>query len=316
MSAVLLRAASGPAIGRGHVMRTRAVAQELLGLGAQPLLVVDDDATAQDLSRAGFPCTTAARAPDWHARPARAAWLDGRRDWRHELRALREAGTPAILVENRVGRELAECVLHPALHHQDDDWDRAHASRVLSGAAWIPLAREIRSTSGAERDVDLLVSFGGSDPERSTERVLEALAGDARRVQVAIGPHMAARRAAIEAHARALPSCTLLATGAPLGAAMARSRLAITALGTTLYELAYLGTPAWILANYAADRAALAWYGAHGPHRPLGLARAVGRADLVRALALEPWHVAPDERIGSGSAALAELLLGAARRSA
>jgi len=105
----------------------------------------------------------------------------------------------------------------------------------------------------------------------------------------------------------------VLAQGASLGSWMARSRVAVTALGTTLYELAYLRTPAWILANYPADREALDWYAANGPHRAIGVAGEVGDDRLREALAelSLSGHVAPPVvGLGGGAARLALLLFG------
>jgi hypothetical protein len=315
---VLLRAKSGARSGLGHEMRTRAVAEEVLAQGGEALLVVDDGAGAARLRRAGLDAWSLEERPGWARERASGAWLDGFVDWTEELRALARAGTPSHLVENRTpAREWARFVVHPALHHVPDRWESLHAARVLAGADWIPLSRAVREAPRpAERDVELLVTFGGSDPLGSTERVLAALEDGAGLV-VAVGPHMQARRAAIERAVRSRGGRTL-AAGEPLAPWMARARAAITALGTTLYELAYLGTPALILANHEEDRAALEHYRQHGPHRPLGIASALDGPALRGLLAGELAALggrpcAVPEGLGRGAARLAERLLAPAR---
>lgn len=320
MRRVLLRAQSGPRAGAGHEMRTRAVAEEIAARGGAARLIVDDEASAARLAAAGFEAVSVLAYPGWALEPAAGAWIDGfQSDWSDDLRRLARRGTPSYLVENRTrAREWASFVVQPKLYVDPDPWERVHAARILRGAAFVPLRREVRAEApAARRDVELLVTFGGSDPLRSSERVLAALPAGTR-VAVSVGPHMQARRAGIEQAARHL-AAEILPADAPLSSWMARARLAVTALGTTLFELAHLRTPALILANYEADRAVLDFYrhvcaGPRAPFQPLGLASdldapALGAA-LARALAADG---APAERIpdlGAGAARLAERLLG------
>ena len=313
---VLFRAASGPEVGIGHAMRARAVAEEVQNLGGRPRFVLDDEETAAFLADDGFDARSEGDDPDWADVPAAGAWLDGFCDWTPRARALVEAGTPIFLVENRTAaRALCHRVVYPALHHRPDAWDLRHAARVLAGASWIPLSRDVVETSRATtRDVDVLVTFGGSDPLHTTERVLTALASEDLRVVVAVGPHMASRRRWIERLASDSPRTKVLSTGIRLAPWMARSRMAVTALGTTLYELAHLGTPALIVANYVNDREAMAHYAAHGPHLPIGVSDELTDAALQAALrsgraclaAGEPPVI---EGLGQGARALATMLL-------
>ncbi|MCZ6597136.1 MAG: hypothetical protein O7B99_05840, partial [Planctomycetota bacterium] len=158
MTAILLRAASGPSVGLGHARRTRAVAQALAALGATPRLVVDDEESAAELLDEGFD----ARVGGVEA--CDAAWLDGRRDWSDEVAELQSSGARTVLVENRTpAREGCDALVYPALHYEPDDWDREHGECVHGGAEWVPLAREVLAVEwAAERDLDLLVTFGGS----------------------------------------------------------------------------------------------------------------------------------------------------------
>jgi len=295
-------------------MRTCAVAEAVLELGGRARLVVDDEPSAQALRGRGFDAVCAGGEPRWASTRACGAWLDGFVDWSAELGALAQHATPGWLVENRtIARERCARLVYPALHHQPDGWDLAHAERVLSGPAWIPLSREVRGTRpGLERDVELLVTFGGSDPLCSTERVLAALP-EGLSIAVRIGPHMADRRRAIEGLA-ARCGAHVLSDGEALAPWMARARVAITALGTTLYELAYLRTPALVLANYETDRPALEHYRVHGPHRPLGLAGELGERDLAvalaRGLAEVPRPSTPIAELGEGAVHIARALLG------
>jgi hypothetical protein len=298
-------------------MRTRAVAEAVLELGGRPLLLLDDERQARALSAEGFEAASVLERPGWAWERASGAWLDGFVDWSAELQALERAGTPAWLVENRctAERERASFVVQPKLYVDPDPWEVEHAGRVLRGPAWIPLLASVRGTPRPERrDIDLLITFGGVDPLRSTERVLELLgAGPAPAVAVSVGWHMAAGRAAIERAAGRI-GARVLETGAALGPWMARSRVAITALGTTLFELAHLRTHGLILANFVQDRAVLDFYREHGYFRPLGLAGEIEpdalAAGIEQALQRLREPAAPIPGLGDGARRIARGLLG------
>ena len=309
---VLLRARSGPKVGLGHVVRTSAVAEEIVARDGRAQIVVDDEATAAALRADGFDAHSAVARPPWSAEAAAGAWLDGFVDWTADLRALARRGTATYLVENRTpAREFARFVVQPKLYVDADVWERVHAERILRGAAWIPLRASVRAQAlPRERDLDLLVTFGGSDPLRSTERVL-ALVPRGVRAAVAVGLHMAARRADIERLA-ARTGAEVLPVNAPLAPWMARARVALTAIGTTLYELFWLRTHALVLANYAADAPVLA--ARRGPFHPFGIAGELGDRELADALG----HALADLRapaplvphLGDGAARLADRLIG------
>lgn len=310
-----LAASSGPAVGMGHVMRSLSVARELKRLGASILGEVGDE-RAQELFRShGIEARLAGQAMP----PCKSAWLDGFRDWSGEMRKLRTRGTRIALVENRLPcRELADWIIHPSLHHVPDAWERDNAERVFGGRAWVPLTPEVIAAEPASsKNIDLLVTFGGADPEHLTERLLDALIEleCPLRVCVVLGWHMGARSEAIEARLQRLKAGQLIPSGGGLAPWIARSRLAVTALGTTLYEFAYLGLPALILANYDKDQPALDYYAEFGPHRPLGVASALSAPELNRKLRREFSRLdeTQTERVlelAQGSTQLARLLMG------
>ncbi|HED66357.1 MAG TPA: hypothetical protein ENJ09_12485 [Planctomycetes bacterium] len=288
---VLLRARSGAEVGMGHVMRSRAVGRELARLGARVLFVVDDSRTATAFSDEPFEVRLA--SDGWPDGPIRSAWLDGFLGWEEELERLGRRGVPAFLVENRIAdRDRAERIVYPALHFVPDAWDSEHSDRVLAGAPWVPLAEDVlRTEPDRSRDIALLVTFGGSDPNGLTERVLPLLDFVPGDLAIGVGHHMAGRRDRIRALAKDLEDrmsperrVHVLDPGTRLAPWMARSRTALTALGTTLYELAYLEVPALILANYDDDRPALDWYRTHGPHLPIGVHDALVGLELAAEL--------------------------------
>lgn len=312
---VLLRATSGPEVGIGHVARVRSVAQELQLRGVPHLVQVDDEDSVRWLEESGVAAALAGPAGELPA--LRSAWLDGFRTWEDELTLLESAGTPAVLVENRsADRDRSSCVVYPALHHVPDGWDTANAERVHAGAQWIPLASEVLERERRPVDVELTISFGGCDPAGLTERCLKSLTrlGWESSVRVVIGPRMEERREAIEA--LCAPGFEVCSGKRGLVPHVAGARRVLTAVGTTLYELAWLGVPALVLANYEQDSSALDWYSAHGPHLPLGVASQLDDGELDRRLgaALEATageRPAPMREMAHGAQHIADLLTGA-----
>jgi hypothetical protein len=296
-------------------MRTRAVAEEIARAAAGAARRGRRGERAR-AARAGFEAPGVLARPGWAREPAAGAWLDGFRRLERRpaaSRAARHAELPGREPQRGArARELRSC--KPKFFVDADPWERVHAERILRGAPWIPLRRDVRAlVPAARRDLELLVTFGGSDPLRSTERVLAALP-DGTRVAVSCGrAHAGAPRGGSSApRATSRPRSCPRARRSRRGWRARASRSPRSA--RPLYELAYLRTPALILANYDADRPVLEWYRGAGPFRPLGLARELDDAalggELAAALAQE-FVLAPRiPELGEGAANLAERLLG------
>ncbi|NOT30318.1 MAG: hypothetical protein HOP15_07710, partial [Planctomycetes bacterium] len=122
---VLLRARSGASVGLGHLMRTLAVAEELVARGARACIVTDDRASATRLRAEGWEASSAAEQPHWAREKANGAWLDGFVDWTDELRTLaRRAAVLDQVARNAAAREWASFVVHPNLCVAADAWER------------------------------------------------------------------------------------------------------------------------------------------------------------------------------------------------
>jgi hypothetical protein len=299
-------------------MRTCAVAEAVLDLGGRARIVLDDEPGARALRERGLDALSAAEEPRWTSARASGAWLDGFVDWSAELGALAQQNTPGWVVENRTpARERCARVVYPALHHGPDDWDRRHSDRVLAGAAWIPLARDVRGTRPSlERDVELLVTFGGSDPLRSTERVLAALP-EGLSIVASVGPHMAHRRRAIEELAA---RCGAACAGRPAS----RSRRGWRARASPSPPSAPRCTSSRTCARRRSCSPTTSptarrseHYRAHGPHRPLGLARELDERQLTvglaRGLAEVQKPAAAIPELGQGAVRIARALLGSGK---
>lgn len=318
---VLLRAQSTGPRGIESLARTRAVAEELLARGVEAPCIVDDEAAAVRLRRLGIEAWSVLERPGWSLEPARGAWIDGAlSDWTPDLRRLARRGIPRYLVANRTAaREGASFVVQPKLFVDADPWERVHAARVLRGARWIPLSRSVRAArSSGPRDLDVLVALRADDPPDASVRVLAALPPGAR-VAVASGARSPGGEAALT-RAGAHLNLTLVPDGEALEPWMARARCAVASIGVLLFELAFLRTPALVLASHPSEQPMLDFYRRRGLFHPLGVDGE--RTGPSLALALEqarasiegPSPILPD--LGDGAIRLAERLVGASTVSA
>lgn len=229
-----------------------------------------------------------------------------------------DASYKRVFMDNRdMDRSVAEAVVYPTMHWQPDQWDFKHGDRVFAGPKYIPLSRACMEAEAPKKDIDILLTFGGSDPDEMTERVQRALhigACTAMRelkvIAVSIGPYMKERDRAIMSRAH------LTCSGDELYGFMARARCAITHIGHTMNELAFHRVPTMLLARKKTDAEAMKVYQHSGPFIPLGINPLMDDDELAAALdvnvpvALKMKRTEEIPHLGEGAERLAKLLLG------
>jgi UDP-2,4-diacetamido-2,4,6-trideoxy-beta-L-altropyranose hydrolase len=248
MSTLLIRADAGPAIGSGHLMRCQALAQAWEESGGSAIFVDAADAepgSAPDADRTiGL------------AREHDAAWvaIDGYHfDARYQCR-LKES-VPALLAiddQGNAGRYCADVVLNQNLHADASLYrDRAPDTRLLLGPHYALLRREFRqwrqwSRTIAPRAKRVLVTLGGADPANVTLTVIEALRQmsdvEALIVVGAHNPH-----AGMLAEAVRGTNIRLERNVISMAELMAWADVAVSAAGSTCWELAFMGLPALVM---------------------------------------------------------------------
>ncbi len=264
---LVIRADASPAIGTGHAMRCLALAevfaQETRG-HAIFLMAPPGDAFTARAAAAGAEVRplAAPAASDGDrqetaaiSRAVGASWVvldsyafDG--DFQaglvadgHRVLALDDHG--------HAGHYAAQLVLNPnpgadaALYRE-----RRPHTRLLLGPQFALLRDEFRGWSVprpavAPRARRVVITFGGSDPDNVSLRVLDGLAAVAGPLEVvllvgAANPHQAALRAAAERSPHPVQIAIDVRAMAPC---LAAADLAVAAAGGTLLELARVGTP-------------------------------------------------------------------------
>ena len=278
----------GNPTGMGHVARCVNLAIELAARGVRSNFLINDDEAVRSRLEAEsieytvcpIKCSGAAKFAD------AVVVIDTKKDLSALVKELKAAGKRVVAIENTTSEE-ADAVIMPSPVF-DGAYERdgfyAGAEFVIMGKNFIEVRGNAKPPS---HDVPLrvLVTMGGADPNNLTEFVLEALI-DVKGIEVtaAVGPAAKPSRrlsALMKERSGALNFITGVTDLAPL---MKRSHIAFTAVGTTIYELAYMGVPSVIIANYEDDADYLKIFEALGFCESLGFYKNVRGGEVVRAV--------------------------------
>lgn len=271
MSATLLiRADANLQIGTGHVMRCLALAQAWQDAGGEVVfaIAIESPALEARLRAEGIEVTRLSTSPGSMddaiqtidlARERSVDWvaLDGYHFGAHYQRMLR--GGPCLLVLDDYGHAehyYADVVLNQNLYANEDFYpNREPHTRLLLGARYVLLRREFLKWQGWRREIPevarkVLVTLGGSDPDNVTFHVIQALQRvkvDGLEVVVAVGgnnPNNEAIQSAIQG-SRSPIRMEKNVTNMP--ELMAWAEVALSAAGSTVWELAFMGLPSVII---------------------------------------------------------------------
>ncbi|MGR3218340.1 MAG: hypothetical protein ACUZ8H_00800, partial [Candidatus Anammoxibacter sp.] len=128
------------------------------------------------------------------------------------------------------------------------------------------------------------VTMGGSDPKRLTFKVVSSLLklSTPVKAKVVIGPAFPSCPDLDEIEKQGLPNIDFVRNVKDLSEIMTQSYIGITAFGTTLFELAYMGVPSIVIANYKSDKYDMAAFGKLNIGIPLGYYMDVSSADIEK----------------------------------
>ncbi|MHA7838801.1 MAG: hypothetical protein ACX98W_15195 [bacterium] len=305
--------AGGPEVGFGHVMRGGAIAAEARHRGWSVRLHLAGDENAADRLAEASGCPEIRPWTAWPgSRPADLALLDIPGEKAPWLDRCERAGVPTVVLDDDRARDRARLTIGPSLHALP-----VESADHIAGPRYAVLSKAHLGTRRLplEPRDELLLSLGGSDPHGVTLRVAPVV----RRLlesSTIDGPGIATRHVVLgpgfrEADAAA---AQLSAAGWRVHRAlsreamayrMSRARLAVAGFGTSLAELAWLGTPFVSITHHAADDRLARALEARGIGRHLGFARELVDASLESGLrqALE----APDWQRSSARLALSAL---------
>ena len=298
---LLIRADAGPAIGAGHVMRCLALARHWLQAGERVVFAQTeiDAPLAERLRQEGaelIPISAAAGSDEdaletlAHAKTMGCSWIvaDGYAldaDWQQHIKA---AGFRLLLLDDyRHARHYhADVILNQNAGASAELYaNRDTHTQLLLGSKYTLLRSEFTEGRYALREIavkatKILVTLGGSDPANITGTVVAALAQlqgiEAVIVVGGSNPRLESIRTAVGVHGDAM---RIVVNAPNMAELMAWADVAVSAAGSTAWELACMGLPAALIVvaeNQAGIAAGLAREGVSlnlGPHTALDAER-------------------------------------------
>jgi UDP-2,4-diacetamido-2,4,6-trideoxy-beta-L-altropyranose hydrolase len=270
---LLIRADASAATGTGHVMRCLALAQAWHDAGGTSVAIVAE-ATAAIEERLRTEAIEVARVEaipgsiDDARRTAalaqdrQAAWvvIDGYRFDSDYQASLKSRGLRVLLIDDDVhaDRYSTDLVLNQNAHATENLYERRESyTRLLLGPRYAMLRREFDSWRSWPREISsigrrVLITMGGSDPDNFTLRVLEALplvAVESLEAVVVVGgsnPRAAILEESV-AQLNQRHAVRLVKNVSNMPELMAWADVAVSAAGTTCWEMCLLGLPALVV---------------------------------------------------------------------
>jgi UDP-2,4-diacetamido-2,4,6-trideoxy-beta-L-altropyranose hydrolase len=233
---LLIRADAGPGIGAGHAMRCLSLTEEWTARGGAVLFFGDVPAPlAGKLRRAGAEL----RSADELSAAPKGGWcvVDGYRFGVDVQSGLRGAGHHVLCIDDyaQIGAYAADAILDQNVAASEDDYPAG--ARRLCGSRYVLLRREFRGRSSSGAAGRVLVTMGGNDVANVSLRVAQA----ALRAGAAVRVMLSATHPAREAIASA--GADVVVDPPSVVEHMEWCTLAVTASGTSAWELAALGVP-------------------------------------------------------------------------
>jgi len=266
MKSLIIRADASPEIGTGHVMRCLALAEAWQDTGGEVFFVSACDAPALDvrLRKERFQILHISQDAgslgdaDETARIANTLgtnWIvtDGYHFGAQYQKTIKDSGLSLLFIDDygHADHYYADIILNQNIYADMSFYPKYEPyTRFLLGTKYALIRKEFLKWSDWHRDIPevarkILVTLGGSDPDNVTLKVIEAVRTvdlDGLEVKVVVGganPHFDL----IYESVKDLPNFTLIKNAETMPELMAWADIAISAGGSTCWELAYMGVP-------------------------------------------------------------------------
>lgn len=267
---LIIRTDASSEIGAGHLMRCLALAQGWQTHGGQVTFITacKNDGLLHRLRNEGFEVITLEQAypnsTDWE-RTSQVlakhpdAWvvLDGYHFDPTYQRQVKKSGHPLLIIDDtaHLKHYHADIILNQNINAEELHYSCDPNTRLLLGMSYVLLRSEFLSWQGWQRKIPLvasyvLVTLGGSDPDNETLKVIKALKRvntqqlEAVVVVGASNPHFSELEAVTY---ESLFPIRLVHNANNMAELMGWADVAISAGGSTCWELAFMGLPNVIL---------------------------------------------------------------------
>lgn len=276
MKKILFRADGNAAIGAGHIMRCLSIGEAARELGMECAYVTADPSFERLIQEKGFSCTVmdtiysdmdsewTVLAPVLTQYQPDTVFIDSYYVTTDYLKRLRTYGKTVYLDDVLAFAYPADILINYNIYADRRDYESLYAGsgtetpRLLLGTKYVPLRREFQLRKVLpvrERVEHILVSVGGADPERMALKFLNCFIQDkelAGRCQFHfILNSLEPDREEIKAIAARHSWIFLHENVRCMSELMLKCDAAISAAGSTLYELSACGVPAitYVLAD-------------------------------------------------------------------
>lgn len=304
---ILIRADANTRMGTGHLMRCLALAQGWQTQGGEALFITACDSAGllQRLSAEGFDTVILNHAHpdpgDWAvttqvlaAYPDAWVVLDGYHFDPPYQHSIKNAGHRLLVIDDmaQLDHYYADVVLNQNIHAAQLTYTGEPDTRLLLGTRYALLRREFWPWRRERREIPnvarrILVTLGGSDPDNVTLKVIQALRKldvgelDVIVVAGASNPHQQELERAIRDLPFAIHLKKNITDMPPL---IAWADVAVSAAGSTCWELALMGTPALLLVVAENQRPLAESLAALGVNFSLEIAAALTPDELTNTL--------------------------------
>jgi UDP-2,4-diacetamido-2,4,6-trideoxy-beta-L-altropyranose hydrolase len=271
LGTILLRADASVAMGTGHAMRCLALSQAWQDAGgtatfamAETTLAVTNRLQLENVETKSISARTGsnedAQAVIELARHSHADWIvvDGYSFEADYQRALKSAGFKILFIDDygHAKHYFADVILNQNVSAKAGVYsERETTTRLLLGTRYCLLRREFSARLDWQRQIEpacrrVLVTMGGSDPGNLTTRMIEALAlagTEGFEAKIVVGgsnPHFTAIEKAAFDSGLNIKVLRDVSNPADL---MSEADIAISAAGSTCWELCMLGLPSLLI---------------------------------------------------------------------
>jgi UDP-2,4-diacetamido-2,4,6-trideoxy-beta-L-altropyranose hydrolase len=305
---LLVRVDASIKIGTGHLMRCIALAQVWQNVGGQAVFVIATQATPIEdrLVSEGMDVVHLSVEPgsaEDARKTASLAWqlgatwvvVDGYHFGTEYQRIIQNGGLRLLFIDDygHAQHYWADIVLNQNIYaHEGLYPNRSPDTQLLLGTRYALLRREFRQWQGWTRKISpvaqkVLVTLGGSDPDNVTLKVIQGLQRvDVQGLEAVVvvggsNPHYEKLQAAVDASPFPI-SLERNVTNMP--ELMAWADVAISAGGSTTWELAFMGLPSLVLVLADNQRAIAEKLGEMGVAVNLGWHTNVSVAEIAQAM--------------------------------
>ena len=297
----LIKVMGGPSIGMGHVMRSLELANELMRRGVAVIgFQCNEDRTSEEkIQSKGFHCDVSGEeelSKLIDERGVNFLLIDHPGELTGLCQTLRVAFSDlfiAALDQCDLDNERLDVIVNLFNHNPVLKVPTSEKVGYYEGLQYAVIRVDFVPYIHQEKVVpskveNVLVSFGGSDPKKNTIKVVEALRLYPLKGMVfhfILGANFAHRDVIIEMLRDLETECQVHEDVPHIEELMYRCDLGLSGGGTTMMEMACLGTPAIVVAQNMNEVRFAGHFASHDAVRHLGLAEKVGADEIMDTIA-------------------------------